>query len=375
MNFFIGDKTTLTGFTQVAPRLFLDQGWTNVGDIWYKGHSTECTISEHINDIVDGYKPAGNWCAIQNEQIFHPVLRGFPVFTFENNLTTLKIPGYEPVIYDSPPAPKVTDNDILSVEEVSYQIGNILLENIENFYRYSNPKNVNLYVSPGLDTITCWSILDHVTTDYDLRIYFSGEDKFTPEYTHDIMKSLMRTRWGPNQVTYKKEPSWTITGFFAETYTYRDIAAATGYMKFLGKQSLTELVTPDDYYYGFLDRPNLTNVYNRLKDGIDVSTTEKLRDYLWSTIWYENQIWHLDNNMFFSPFADLRIPEIALRLSIEDLLKFSVNGTIQRHIIERFAPDKLALLSKYKNYGEVWKNFHKNFKRSMVGEKTNFIVI
>lgn len=374
MNFFIGDHIPLTGFTQVAPRLFLDQGWTNVGDIWYKGYSTDCVLSEHIDDIIAGYKPAGNWCVIQNEQIFHPVLRGFPMNRFENNLTTVTVSGCEPVAYDTPPRPNISD-DILTVEEVSYQIGNVLLENIENFYRYNDPKNVNLYVSSGLDTITCWSVLDHVTTDYDLRIYFSGENKFTPEYTHGIMQSLMKTRWGPNQVTYKKEHSWTITGFFAETYTYRDIAAATGYMKFLGKQSLNELVTPDDYYYGFLDRPKFMNIYNRLKDGIDVSTPDKLRDYLWTTIWYENQIWHLDNNMFFSPFADLRIPEIALRLSIEDLLKFSVNGTIQRHIIERFAPDKLNLVSKYKNTGDVWKNFHKNFKRSMIGEKTNFIVI
>ena len=33
------------------------------------------------------------------------------------------------------------------------------------------------------------------------------------------------------------------------------------------------------------------------------------------------------------------------------------------------------LISKYKNEGKVWYNFKKNFDRSMIGEKTNFIVL
>ena len=79
--------------------------------------------------------------------------------------------------------------------------------------------------------------------------------------------------------------------------------------------------------------------------------------------------------MFFCPFADLRIPEIALRLPVTDLIRMGVNGDIQRHSINRFAPERLSLISKYKDEGKVWYNFKKNFDRSMIGEKTNFIVL
>lgn len=374
MNFFIGDDPKLTGFTQVAPRLFLDQGWDNVGNIWYKGYSTDCTISQRLDDIIDGYQPSGKWCVIQDEKIFHPVLRGFPLYYFENNITTLAFAEHQPVLYNTPQAPVITQEKTLTVEEVSYQIGDILVENVENFYRYNNPKEVNLCVSAGLDTQTCWAVYDQVTTDYNLRLYLNGFN-IKPEYRTGVSVSLTNSCWGYNIITVQKNKSWTASGFYAEAYTYRDIAAATGYLKYLGKDSLSELVTEDDYYYGFITRPQLVETCNRLKDQIDASTPTKLKEHLWNTIWYDHQMWHLDNNMFFCPFADLRIPEIALKLSVEDLIKFGVNGDIQRHIINRFAPERLPLISKYKNTGDVWYNFKKNFNRSMVHENTNFIVL
>jgi hypothetical protein len=374
MNFFIGDETTLTGFTRVAPRLFLDEGWDNVGNIWYKGYSTDCTIADCLNDIVDGYQPAGKWCVIKDEKIFHPVLRGFPLYYYENNITTLRLAEYQPVLYNFPQAPTINEESTLTVEEVSYQIGNVLVENVENFYRYNNPKDVNLCVSAGLDTQTCWAVHEQVTTNYNLRLYFNGF-KSNAEYRNDILESLTKDCWGYNIIAVRKNKSWTNSGFYAETYTYRDIAAATGYLNYLGKDSLSDLVTKDDYYYGFITQPKLVRTYNYFKDRVDASTPTKLKEHLWNTIWYDHQMWHLDNNMYFCPFADLRIPEIALKLSVDDLIKFGVNGDIQRHIINRFAPERLPLISKYKNTGDVWYNFKKHFKRTMISADTNFIIM
>jgi hypothetical protein len=375
MNFFIGDSNTLTGFTQVTSRLFLDQGWENLGDIWYKGYSTDCTISERLDDIINGYKPAGKWCVIQDEKIFHPVLRGFPLHHYEDNVTTLKLPNFQPKMYDTLSAPTISENEILTVEEAAFLIGDILVENTENFYKYNNPNNLTLYISAGLDTQTCWAVQDQVNTDYTLRANINSGFKFNPEYRNDLVNSLSQNYWGYKQITVEQDKSWKTSGFYAEVYTYRDIAAAIGYANYLGKTTLDELVTENDYYYGFITRPKPVHAFNTLKSQVDASTPKKLKEHLWNTIWYDHQMWHLDNNMFFCPFADLRIPEIALRLSIDDLIKCGVNGDIQRHIINRFAPERIGLISKYKNTGDVWYNFKKNFKRSMIGKDTNFIVL
>ena len=84
-------------------------------------------------------------------------------------------------------------------------------------------------------------------------------------------------------------------------------------------------------------------------------------------------MWHLDNNMFFCPFADLRIPEVALKLSIDDLIRICVNGDIQRHIVERFKPGAISLLSDYKNEKKIWANLRQNFSESMVKPNTKII--
>lgn len=372
MNFFIGNETTLTGFTQVAPRLFVDRGWKNAGNIWYKGYSTECTISERLNDIVDGYKPAGKWCVIQDEKIFHPVLRGFPLYHYNDNITTLKLPKYEPCLYETPNLPSNIDDE-LTIEEASYLIGNILVENVQNFYRYNNPTNVTLFISAGLDTQTCWAVQDQVTTNYTARANILSGFGFDPAYENDVINSLANQCWGYRQIVIDEGESWTTSGFYAEVYTYRDIAAATCYANYLGKTKLDDLVTENDYYYGFITRPKLVKIYNEFKNKIDVPSIYKLKTHLWDSIWYDHQMWHLDQNMFFCPFADLRIPEIAIRLNVQDLIRCGVNGDIQRHIINRFAPERVPLISKYKNTGDVWHNFKKHFRPSMISQDTKFI--
>jgi hypothetical protein len=217
-------------------------------------------------------------------------------------------------------------------------------------------------------------VQDQVNTDYTLRANINSGFKFNPEYRNDLVNSLSQNYWGYKQITVEQDKSWKTSGFYAEAYTYRDIGAIIGYANYLGKASLDDMVTENDYYYGFITRPNPVHTYNTLKNKITTSTPEQLRLHLWNTIWYDHQMWHLDHNMFFCPFTDLRIPEIALRLSIDDLIKCGVNGDIQRHIINRFAPERIGLISKYKNTGDVWYNFKKHFKRTMIGKDTTFIV-
>jgi hypothetical protein len=373
MNFFIGGETTLTGFTQVAPRLFLDQGWDNVGNIWYKGYSTDCTIADCLNDIVDGYQPAGKWCVIKDEKIFHPVLRGFQLHQYENTLTTLKLPNFQSIVCASTPIPIVDEQAILTIEEASYLIGDILVENVENFYKYNNPGDVTLYLSAGLDTHTCWAIQDQVTNNYTLRADITTGFVAEQKYTNDVVESLINGYPSYRQIIIQPGKGWTHSGFYAEPYTFRDLMHIIGYVNYLGKTSLDEILNEEDYCYKYITRPSLISK-NEVANTIDASTPEKLRQYLWSTIWYFHKLWHIDNNMFFCPFADLRIPEIAFRLSIADLIKCIGNGDIQRHIINRFEPDRVGLISQYKNTGDTWYNFKKNFKPSMIDKDTKFIV-
>ena len=375
MFFYIGDTCPIK-LNQVESSLFIDDGWNHKSGIWYKGYSTDCILKESLPDIIDGYQPAGKWCVIHNGKIYHPILRGFPVYASGSNKTNLKLSDYEPVVYPSV-LPK--SGDILSLDEVSTMIGDILIENTENFYSLNSPVNMTALFSAGLDTLTAWTIIDQVTKNYTLSIHVpqTGETTLLQclgterEYQSELIDKVSADYWGYHHACFYKKENWNITGYYAEAYTYRDELAINAIANFYGKK-IYELATESDYLYWFLQRPNILRKYH--KEPILVFSDElELKKHLWNTFWYDHQMWHLDNNLMFSPFADIRIPELVNRMSVKDITHNCVTGQIQRNIVERFRPDLLSLLSDYKNEKNIWKNFNANFDESMIHPDTKLI--
>lgn len=375
MFFYIGDNCPITTLTQVEPKLFLDQGWNQKSGIWYKGYSTECVLEDSIYDIVNGYQPAGKYCVICNSEVYHPVLRGFPLYSLGSNKTNIQLSGYDVVIYPSIPP---QTGSVLTLHEVSTMIGDILVENTENFYRFNNPVNMTAIFSAGLDTLTAWAIIGHLTKNYTLSIHVpqAGESTLLQqlgtkrEYQTDLIDKVSADYWGYHHACFYKKENWNITGYYAEVYTYRDGEAINAIANYHGKR-IDKLATQTDYLYWFLKRPNIVEKYR--DSMLEFSDDADLKRFLWSTIWYDHQMWHLDNNLMFSPFADIRIPELVNRMSVEDITRNCVTGQIQRNIVERFRPDLLSLLSDYKNEKNIWKNFKANFDESMIHPDTKLI--
>lgn len=362
MFFYIGDDCPIKALKQVEHRLFLDEGWNEYLGIWYKGYSTDCVLSESLVSIVDGYKPAGKWCVIYKGQIYHPALRGFPIYNKDDILTNLKFDDFDPVVYEEV---TYTRGSNISIEEASIMIGDLLVENAENFLRYNNNPHVHVVVSAGLDSTSCWTALDQVTKDYSLNAYLpKGTEKNVlewvgceREYTSDLTEKVGKDYWGYYHIPHRKDVYWSMGGYYGEVLHYRDAVAISAIANYHDK-FIDELATEDDYLYWFLKRPGLDEFK---KEKMKFDNEEHLKRYLYSTVHYDCQMWHLDNNMYFSPLFDIRIPLIMARLSVDDLTKNCVTGTIQRNIINRFRPDLLSILSPYKNEKDVWGNFRKHF--------------
>lgn len=376
MFFFIGDDCPIKSMKQVEPRLFLDDGWNQKSGIWYKGYSTECVLEDSIYDIVNGYQPAGKYCVICNSEVYHPILRGFPVYSRDDKKTNLKLDGYDIEIWHTPPLPK--QEPILSLDEVSMKIGDILVENTKNFYKYNSPGEMTVIVSAGLDTHTVWAIQEQVSCDFTLSLHVPQPEDLTVlaymgtrrDYDSDLIDKVSTDYWGYYHACYYRHLNWNNTGYYAETLTYRDGEAINAIARYNGK-TIDTFASEDDYLYWFLKRPN---VVQRYKDSdLQIANEAELKEYLWSTIWYDHQMWHLDRNMAFSPFFDVRIPELMNKLSAYDLARNCVTGLIQRNIIDRFRPNLLPLISDYKNEKDIWKNFRANFNESMIHPDTKLI--
>ena len=365
MFFYIGESSPIQALRKVSERLYLDEGWNQIDNIWYKGYSTDCILSEQLSDIIKGYQPAGKWCVIHNENIYHPVFRGFPLYrTEDNSLTNLKFDNSSDVYYDEPIIPVVEKN--ISLDEAAVIIGDILLENTINFYKYNNITEMNVLYSAGLDTLTAWSVLDSYTKNYTLNVHVSNRNDNTfykrlgrvREYENDLTQKISSEHWGYDISSFYKETNWYLTGYYAETIQLRDGEAINALANYQGKR-IHELAKEDEYLYWFLKRPTIVEKYkNSMKKYVDEM---ELKKFLFTTIHYDHQMWHVDNNMTFNPFFDYRITNTMVQLSVEDITKNCTTGLIQRKIVERFNPNLILLLADYKNEKNIWGNFKKNW--------------
>ena len=377
MFFYIGKESPITSLTQVQENLFLDQGWNESNGIWYKGYSTECKLKDSLTDIIDGYQPTGKWCVIVNNQVYYPKLRGFPVYVNGDQKTNLKLVGYEPEFYKVVQLPEM--EPALSLDEASILIGDILVENTKNLYKYNDVSDMTSLFSAGLDTLTAWVVLDQVTQNYNFSLYTPTIDDLVDlrsfngtrrNYSSDLLDKVDDDYWGYFHANFYEELNWNITGYYAEVYTYRDGVAINAIANHHGKR-IDELADETDYLYWFLKRPNIVEQYKDSK--MKFENDHELKKFLWETIWYDHQMWHLDNNINFSPFADLRIPTVMNRMSVKDITHNCISGQLQRNIINRFRPDLMCLLSDYKNSQDIWKNFRENFNESMLHPNTKLI--
>ena len=132
--------------TQVNPGLFLDDAWIKEEVsgvlVWYKGYSTDCILAEAIPDILKGYAPAGKWCAIvydSSYKLLHSTVRPFPVYQRGDEYTNIQIEGFSRSGYYSQPVKTFTDS--ISIDYAAELIGDILYENIVNFYKYNQILN------------------------------------------------------------------------------------------------------------------------------------------------------------------------------------------------------------------------------------------
>ena len=364
MFFFIGDTPPLESLEKVEPRLYLDKGWSTQDSIWFKGYSTDCKISEKLYDILEGYQPAGKWCIIHNEKVYHPKLRGFPLNELNDSKTNLRIKGYKHII--SLLEPNITNN-VLSLNDAATKIGDILLENTQNFFKFNNIEKMNVLYSGGLDTLTSWAVLDNVIKNYTLDVYLPKEtDKDLSlyhklgrirEYTSDLIEKISKDYWGYSISSCYTNTNWYLTGYYAEAIQFRDAEAIHALANYKGKW-IDELAKPHEYLYWFLKRPSLDK-YKKTMLTFDDDLA--LKKYLYKTIFVDYQMWHFDNNLTFNPFFDIRITDVMMQLSINDITFNAMNGIIQKLIVHRFNPQLISILSEYKNEKKVFDKFRRNF--------------
>ena len=121
-----------------------------------------------------------------------------------------------------------------------------------------------------------------------------------------------------------------------------------------------------DYLYWFLQRPSC-----KINNEPYLTTEKQVIDWCNQSVFYDHQMWHIDNNYHFSPFNDLRITQVINKLSLDDIVANALTAIIQKNIIKYNRPDFLSILSDYKNHGDVWRNYNLNFHKIQLRNTIN----
>lgn len=372
MFFYLGKNCPVKSLSQVAGNVFLDQGWRtqthNNIKFWFKGYSTDCVLEENLFQIFQGYRPNGKYAVItEHGKLFYAKLRPFPVYASKDKRikSNIPLPNLIPEIYQTDKFLKKTS---ISLEEASQQINDILVENVKNFFKFNKIDKINVLFSAGIDTLTVWSIVDNLGYDYNLHINTpkpNNNFRVTQEYESDLIDLCRQNFWGYKMTSCFEIENWYITGFYSERMQLREVSQGHTIANYLGVE-LHQVPKRQDYLYAFLQRPT-----NKINNQPTLGTEQEVLDWCNDSVYYDHQMWHIDNNYHFSPFCDLRITDIINQLSFNDIISNSLNALIQKNIIQYNRPDFLCLLPKYKNEGDIWGNYKKNFKTIQLRETIN----
>jgi hypothetical protein len=340
--------------------LFLDNGWIRQDNVWFKGYSTECDISKNVQDIIEGYQPRGIWALIHKSEnsytVHHSELRGFPLFRNKDNETT-NIPNLNGFELEYCQIDWSTDFTELSLEEVVDRVRSILVENVEGVIKYNTIDRMTVLVTGGLDSTLAWATIDSIS-DYDL---VKSPTQNRRDYTSPLTQYMNTNHWAHAIVNLSNKVTWNLTGFSAEAMTVRRPDMFNTICRF-NNTTVYDSISSKDYMYYFLHRPSWKKIFEE-QDHV----VTNLRETLLKQIDVDYYMWHIDNNFHVSPFYDKRIAETCVRLKMEDLIENCKNGTVERLVLQKIKPQYLALVSDYKNYGNVMKNFSTHFEMATKG--------
>jgi hypothetical protein len=346
-----------------------DLGWTThtIADhiVYFKGYVLEDQTVEQIieNSVVDPtprYK--GNFfiiiCDNTTTTITHNVCRCSPLqyvnqqcvtnlekdfsgvwadqyIQISSDLEVTRIKGFQPYI---------ATYDDLEYTDALNQI-HAILNNAFEIFLSKNTRPLKVFVTGGIDSLTLYTYLKSFTKNFELVNY--NFHKFTEFYIKNIF--AIRDHWGYiNSHSWGEEPTALLTGGCGDEYFLRGPITLNAIAQH-HEIDVLELTKqdPNCYHHKYYLRDKNVKCFGKLD--FDVTDKKTVIDWILNTLANDHQHWHLDETIFFSPFQDIRIPNIILNMPKQNIIDHVMNLQINKDLIAMIDPDNLKLLGRYKN--------------------------
>jgi hypothetical protein len=352
-----------------------DSGWTqtivNRKIIFYKGYSS-VDICELVANTTPQY--LGNFCCVivgEETTVTHDVNRGFPLYWYPNNmLTNLSLESESKYVnlysdrYVSIDSNfgltehffdcyGPIDSTTITFDQCVDQLAELLIEQVKDLQL---PNQYQLFLSGGIDTCLLLALLNSQKIDYNLLDY---EHFDYDTFTYKNINFIKKKHWAYAQMHHWRTPNTLITGGCGDEFFFRGPTAIALWAAWHNIDVVTLLKQYPTSYHAkyFLKNINQETfqqaLANRNQILKDYPTEADLVKQLLNINVNDHQHWHLGETLTVTPYKNLEITKLLLRLSKEDLLKQVLNAEVSKALIWRLDPTALKYVSPYKNYNNL----------------------
>ena len=249
-----------------------------------------------------------------------------------------------------------------SREQILRELHTLLTDKIKTFLEH-NQLPVKVFLSGGLDTMLVYSFLKDLTNDYELCGYEHTE--YTEFYAKN--KHRLDTLWGYKWGIHNwLEPSVLTTGSCGDEFMLRTPSHLQLFLMHWNLD-IDDVLAPEHHQYKYLNQPSYREKYEQQKaDPLWKAISQdynRIADYILKVNRDDNQHWHLEKTLTFTPLRDLNITKLMLQLPKEDIIGQIVNGDITRSLIAMNDESLMEYLSDQKNNSNqehLWKLYAKN---------------
>lgn len=246
---------------------------------------------------------------------------------------------------------ETVEQSTLTIDQAADQIIDRTVHRFDLINRdYDCPKR--LFLTGGMDTATLlalstWSkpfeLVDYEHFEYD---WFTNNNLPAIQSVND--------NWGYLQMHHWRTPVVLATGSCGDEFFMRGPGAVAKYFAWHDIDFVKLLESRTGYHVGYYlkdkNRKVFEHYYNQRKQlRKQLRTYQDLVNEIVNNNLNDHQHWHLGNTLTFTPFKDIEITRIILRLSLEDMIEHTVDAAVNKRIIQKIKPSILDRVSVTKN--------------------------
>jgi hypothetical protein len=239
----------------------------------------------------------------------------------------------------------------LTIDTAADLVCENLIKKAEALKNWSPEIPKKLFLTGGVDTTVLYSVLKYVGVAVEILDYeYIKYDWFL---NHNWTQ-LKAQHWGYGQIHHWTDPTILVTGGCGDEYLFRGPNTIGMWSAWHSIDIIKQLV-PGSYHTDyFLKEKNISffQQHWRNKDALksQFPRTKDIAKQIVNLNYNDYQHWHLGNTLTWTPFKDIDLLKISLRLDVDSTIDHIVNASLNKKIIKKLCPNALALLSNTKNF-------------------------